>query len=128
MTNSGRRQIEWSGGNAIERVLSNGKRRYTAAFKVWVVEQCQQPGVSVAAVALANQLNANLVRKWIDRRAASAAVPGRLLPVRFVPSLATAPCEDGQIEVQIHGARIQLQGDVDVKRLRAVLAALAAQA
>lgn len=128
MTNSGRRQIEWDGGKAVERVLSNGKRRYTAAFKAWIVQQCRQPGASVAAIALANQLNANLVRKWIARPTAAAPVPAQLLPVRIVPSLPAAPCEASLIEVQIHGARIQLQGDVDAKRLRAVLAALAAHA
>ena len=128
MTNSGRRPIEWDGGKAVERVLSNGKRRYTAAFKVWIVEQCLLPGVSIAAIALANQLNANLVRKWIDQRKAAGPVPAQLLPVRIVPSLPAAPCEASLIEVQIHGARIQLQGDVHEKRLRAVLAALAAPA
>ena len=30
--------------------------------------ECRQPGVSVAAVALAHGLNANLVRKWLDGR------------------------------------------------------------
>lgn len=128
MTNSGRRQIEWDGGKAVERVLSNGKRRYTAAFKAWVVEQCLRPGVSIAGIALANELNANLVRKWIGKRASSAPVPARLLPVRIEPQLPAAPCEVGLIEVQVHGARIQLHGDVDAKRLRVVLAALAAQA
>jgi transposase-like protein len=128
MTNSGRKQIEWTGGKAVERVLSNGKRRYAAAFKVWIVQQCLLPGVSIAAIALANQLNANLLRKWIAQRKAAPPVPVQLLPVRIVPSLPTVPSQDGLIEVQIHGARIQLHGDVDAQRLRIVLAALAAQA
>lgn len=128
MTNSGRKQIEWTGGKAVERVLSNGKRRYTPAFKVWIVEQCLLPGVAIAAIALANQLNANLLRKWIAQRKAAPPVPAQLLPVRIVPSLPTVPSQDSLIEVQIHGARIQLHGDVDAQRLRIVLAALAAQA
>jgi transposase len=129
MTNSGRRQIEWDGGKSVERVLSNGKRRYTAAFKAWIVEQCLQPGVSLAGIALANGLNANLVRKWVGNRAGAAAAPAQLLPVRIEPNLAAVPQrEGGLIEVQIHGARIQLHGDIEAKQLRVVLAALAAQA
>lgn len=129
MTNSGRRQIEWDGGKSVERFLSNGKRRYTAAFKAWIVEQCLQPGVSLAGIALANGLNANLVRKWVGKRAGAAAVPAQLLPVRVEPNLPAAPQrEGGLIEVQIHGARIQLHGDVDAQRLHIVLAALAAHA
>ncbi|MBB3190934.1 IS66-like element accessory protein TnpA [Halomonas cerina] len=41
------------------------RRRFTAAFKARIVEACQQPGTSVAGVALAHSLNANLVHKWI---------------------------------------------------------------
>ncbi|MDP3761057.1 MAG: transposase [Ramlibacter sp.] len=130
MTNSGRRQIEWDGGKSVERVLSNGKRRYTSAFKAWIVEQCLRPGVSLAGIALANGLNANLVRKWVGKRAVAAAVPAQLLPVRIEqPNLPAAPQrEGGLIEVQIHGARIQLYGDIEAKQLRVVLAALATQA
>ena len=44
------------------------RRVHTAQFKADVLEQCRKPGVSVAAVALANGLNANLVRKWLVGR------------------------------------------------------------
>lgn len=40
------------------------RRRYSAEFKAKVVEECRLPGVSMAAVALANGLNANLLRRW----------------------------------------------------------------
>lgn len=129
MTNSGRRQIEWDGGKSVERVLSNGKRRYTSAFKAWIIEQCLRPGISLAGIALANGLNANLVRKWVGKRAGAAGVPAQLLAVRIEPELSAAPQrEGGLIEVHIHGARIQLYGEVEAKQLRVVLAALAAQA
>jgi transposase len=42
-----------------------GRRRHTPEFKLRIVQACQQPGVSIAAVALANSLNANMVRKWV---------------------------------------------------------------
>ena len=40
------------------------RRRHSAQFKAQVVQACG-PGVSVAAVALAHGLNANLVRRWL---------------------------------------------------------------
>lgn len=46
---------------------SPGRRRgrYSEAFKAQIVAACDEPGVSTAAVALANGLNANLVRRWV---------------------------------------------------------------
>jgi transposase len=39
-----------------------------AEFKAQVLAECQQPGASVAAVALAHGLNVNLLRKWLVGR------------------------------------------------------------
>ena len=41
------------------------RRRHSPQFKSEVVASCRQAGVSIAAVALANGLNANLLRRWI---------------------------------------------------------------
>lgn len=41
------------------------RRRHSAEFKAKVVSACRKPGVSIAAVALANKLNANLLRRWV---------------------------------------------------------------
>ena len=40
------------------------RRRHSDEFKARVVAECGRPGVSIASVALANGLNANLLRKW----------------------------------------------------------------
>jgi transposase len=40
-------------------------RRHGTEFKAQVVRACRQPGVSIAAVALANGLNANMLRRWV---------------------------------------------------------------
>jgi transposase len=49
--------------------FNNGMRRrrrtHSGEFKAKVVSACRQPGVSIAAVALANGLNANLLRRWV---------------------------------------------------------------
>ena len=49
-------------------VPSRRRRRYSAEFKAKLVEECRRPGVSMAAVALANGLNANLLRRWVVER------------------------------------------------------------
>lgn len=49
---------------------AGGRRRrsHSAEFKATVIQACAEPGVSVAAVALAHGLNANLVRRWLNGR------------------------------------------------------------
>jgi len=49
---------------------SNGapRRRHDAELKATVLADCDEPGASIAAVAQAHGLNANLVHKWRRRR------------------------------------------------------------
>lgn len=54
------------------------RRRHSAELKSRVLAACDEPGASVAAVALAHELNANLVHKWRRRRAGAAAPAIRL--------------------------------------------------
>jgi transposase len=41
------------------------RRVHGAQIKAQVMAECRPPGASVAAVALAHGLNANLVRNWL---------------------------------------------------------------
>lgn len=41
------------------------RRSYSKSFKAQVIQECSQPGASIANVALSHSLNANLVHKWI---------------------------------------------------------------
>ncbi len=54
---------------------SNGapRRQYDAEFKARVLAECDEPGASIAAVAQAHSLNANLVHKWRRRRGQQAS-------------------------------------------------------
>jgi transposase len=52
-------------------------RRHSAEFKAKVVAECRHPGVSIASVALANGLNANLLRNWLIKDSGSAAAAPR---------------------------------------------------
>ena len=44
------------------------RRVHGAEFKAQVLAECERPGASVAAVALAHGLNVNLLRKWLVGR------------------------------------------------------------
>lgn len=72
------------------------RRVHGADFKAQVLAECQRPGASVAAVALAHGLNVNLVRKWLIGRGLARAVlaaPRKVAhsqPAALVAPLATA--------------------------------------
>jgi transposase-like protein len=53
--------------------MRRSRRRYTEEFKNQAIEACLQPGISMASVALANGLNANLLRRWVTERQEEAA-------------------------------------------------------
>jgi len=50
---------------AVTLVGRDGKRRYDSQSKRRLVEDCLQPGVSVAGLALKAGVNANSLRRWI---------------------------------------------------------------
>ncbi|WP_237726177.1 transposase [Variovorax sp. CF313] len=49
------------------------RRRHDAALKAQVLAECAKPDASVAGIALAHGLNANLVHKWRRMAAAPSA-------------------------------------------------------
>jgi transposase-like protein len=64
--------------SAVTVTGSRRRRKHTDAFRAEVVRAAQQPGVSVASVALKHALNANLVRRWVvaSERAAQSKSGG----------------------------------------------------
>ncbi len=91
------------------------RRRHSPDFKAAVIEACRQPGVSIAAVALANGLNANMLRKWVNEadragrgetgcgsqiapRAHSEPIPG------FVPLSLPTPAAQPDIRIKVKRA------------------------
>jgi len=92
---------------------SHGRRRrrtHSAEFKAKVVAACRQPGVSIAAVALANGLNANLLRRWVVSEEAQPANAMDVVsaPTRvdvesrsFIPLQLEAPVGTSKQEINI---------------------------
>jgi len=80
------------------------RRIHSEEFKAQAVGSCKQPGVSVASVAMANGINANLLRRWVQAAASPAAVaPAPAAePVGFIalpmPAAPTVPADPIRIE------------------------------
>ena len=82
--------------NALAAPAPRRNRRHAPEFKARVIAACLQPGVSIAAVALANGLNANFLRSWVkahrDQQRSDIAIgverdPGGVPAKRPAPSL-----------------------------------------
>jgi transposase len=81
------------------------RRAHSAEFKAQVVAACRSPGVSIAAVAMANGVNANLARRWVidaERRSggALASAAGGAVPTAFV-ALQLPPVETAPVDIRI---------------------------
>ena len=113
------------------RVTSNGRRYFSKAHKEAVIAKCLMPGASLAAIALANGFNANLVRKWVRDCQASEVTTKthtKLLPVAVDPVEAHALSGDaarstagGSIEMRIGRIELLVHGLVDREQLSVVL-------
>jgi transposase-like protein len=103
------------------QMAHSGRRRgrYSNDFKRQIIAACLAPGVSTAAIALSNGLNANLVRRWVvessprsnARRSkattALAPVNGNpaFVPVRLEPVSPASNTLSADIRIELqHGA------------------------
>jgi len=104
----------------IKAPMRRSRRRYTAEFKKQAIEACLQPGVSMASIALANGLNANLLRRWVTERheevacsvtspdqhpleIAEPSTPG-LVPITVAMQEPVA--SSGEIKIEIHRSQM----------------------
>ena len=88
--------------------LPEGRRRrrqYSSEFRADLIKAASQPGVSVAAVALANGMNANLLRRWIkmaQSRENLVTAMAASLPVEgFVPLSMPSPDSDRDVRIEL---------------------------
>lgn len=84
----------------MEEAKRRSRRNHDRELKRQVLAQCAEAGASVAQVAMAHGLNANLVHKW--RR--EARTPGRLGADAFIPvtvqSVVSPPAQPIELELQ----------------------------
>jgi transposase len=79
------------------------RRRYNAELKAQVLAQCDAPGASVAKVAMAHGINANVVHRWRQLvrqgRTVVATPRSEFVPVSLTTSV--PPGGGGDIRIQL---------------------------
>lgn len=85
------------------------RRRYGGQFKAMVLTQCDEPGVSVAQVAMSHGINDNVVHRWrqLARRQQAAeratldAQSSTAQPAAFMPLALPAP-DVPEVKTEVH--------------------------
>jgi transposase len=118
---------------------SNGRRTYSVAAKRALVQLCSRPGTSVAGMALAHGINANLLRRWMVQYAPMTTISGDKAADKSGAALVSvttsrptavraAVSTESFIEITFMGATIRVRGAVDSRVLGVVLDCLAQRA
>ncbi|MBL8278698.1 MAG: transposase [Pelomonas sp.] len=81
------------------------KRRYSEAQKAQVLAECDEPGASVAKVAMAHGINANIVHRWRqlsrgEGLAGPAKASGFVALSLPAPEVPTAVAADVRVELR----------------------------
>jgi transposase len=91
------------------------RRKHSAEFKAQLVQACEQPGMSSAAIAMANGINANLLRRWVsdaEQRGSTviAALPPPSPPAtpEFIPLQLPAPKPQADIRIELQRSGISV--------------------
>ena len=123
----------------IKQGTRNGRPNYSMEYKRRLAIAACAPDVSVSKLALAHEVNTNMVFKW--RRQYRAGLLGNDIEPAFLPVavVATASCDpsttatcvtvpsgSGMIEIEVAGAIVRVHGGVDSKALRTVIQSLRA--
>jgi len=69
------------------------RRLHSDEFKADAIAAAAQPGMSMAAAAMARGINANLLRRWVRE--------AEVLPVKALPNSAPAPAPAAFVAVQM---------------------------
>lgn len=93
----------------LEQAAGGRQRRriHSDDFKANAVASCMPPGMSMAAVAMAHGINANLLRRWVrEAETRHEANPSRSLPApskiaAFVPMQLPAPSVAPDIRIEL---------------------------
>lgn len=85
------------------------RRHHSVEFKRQVVDACSQPGASIAAVALAHGINANLARRWLrESDSVSASRSPVVETIDFVPIRLEAPESSRSIHLELRRGALQV--------------------
>ena len=90
------------------------RRRYSMATKAQVVAQCAEPGASVAKIAMAHGVNANVVHRWrklargVGVKAVSKTGEFIALPVTMAPAPVPPTASVPAVQVELRRGAITM--------------------
>jgi transposase len=89
------------------------RRRYSEALKAEVMAACDAPGASVAKVAMARGINANVLHRWrqLAREGGQATVakPAEFMAVAIAPQTATPSQTGREIEIDLRRGPVTMK-------------------
>ncbi|WP_168107959.1 transposase [Ramlibacter lithotrophicus] len=116
-------------GSAVAQPAKRSWRRHSDEFKARVIEMARQPNTSVAAVALANGLNANMLRRWVRECEVAGSISTEVasprevvapafvqLPMHAPPPLLASPEPAAariEVEIQRNGTTVRASVPMD---------------
>lgn len=101
--------------NTTGQVIETGRRRrrtHSPHFKAEAIGACQQPGVSIAAVALARGLNAAMLHRWVKQAERS----GRPIAIRATAPIVAIESGDSFVPVALPSNRAEDAIRIEVRR------------
>ena len=101
--------------NTSGQLIETGRRRrrtHSAHFKAEAVGACQQPGVSIAAVALARGLNAAMLHRWVRQAERS----GKPIAIRATTPTVAIGSEDSFVPLPLPSNPVSNTIRIEVRR------------
>lgn len=86
------------------------RRTYSKSFKLQVIQECSEPGASIANIAMGYSINANLVHKWIRLHAeARQAIQPAFIPLHLQSLNAGAVSQSPSICLEVPHPRTPIK-------------------
>lgn len=94
------------------------RRKHSAEFRAEILQACRQSGASIAAIALRNGLNANLIHRWrrlegrtaelcvVNRATVNARSGAEFVPLQLPTQAISATSSDIRMELRRGGSTV----------------------
>ena len=94
----------------MEAEQSRKRRRYSHELKAQILAECDAAGASVAKVAMAHGINANILHGWrkLARRPEPAMVQQEFVPIAVAPT-AQVRSEERDIELELRRGAVTIK-------------------
>jgi transposase len=88
------------------------RRDYSLELKARILAECAGPGASVAKIAMAHGVNANLVHTWRKLARQNESIPGevtRFVPIAIEAGSATPAARADFVEIELQRGALSLK-------------------